>query len=134
MEKNVSSALQRFAAAFDQFFPALAKDLDSDVRWNASLLDEAAAEVELDLGSGRESDFDLFKTDLHQHIEEAEFFIDIHRLGQGLIAVPEVDTAPHWGSIDHSVGPFSIREKDWLKRTILCQGRGLHKRDCSRKL
>ena len=109
MEKDVSSALQRFAAALNQFFPALAKDLDCDVGRNASLVDEAAAEVELDLGSGGESDFDLFKTDLCQQAEKTEFLMDVHRLSQGLIAVPEVDAAPDWGSFNYSVGPLPVR-------------------------
>ena len=127
MEKNVASTFQGFAAAFHQFFPTLAKDLDRHVRWNPPLINEATAEIELDLGSRRESDFDLFETDLRQHLKEAEFFRDIHRLSQGLIAVPEVDTAPDGRSFDHAVGPLSIGEKDWLKRTIFCQGRELHK-------
>jgi hypothetical protein len=109
MEQNVSSAPDRFAAAFDQLLAALAKDLDGDVRRNTRFVDQAAAEVELDLRSGREPDFDLFKADLYQHVEEAEFFIHVHRLGQGLIAVPKVDAAPYWGSLDYSVGPLPIR-------------------------
>ena len=129
MEKNVASALQRFAAAFDQFFPALAKDLNSDVGWNASLLDKAAAEVELDLGSRRESDFDLFKTDLHQHIKKAEFFIHVHGLGQGLIPIPKVNAAPDRGTLDDSVGPLTIRQEHWLKWAIFGRGLRLHKRD-----
>src|ERR1700737_1481888 len=134
MEKNVSSALQRFATALNQFFPALAKDLDCHIRRNASLVDEAAAEVELDLRSGRESDFDLLKTDLCQQVEEAEFLMDVHRLGQGLIAVPEVDAAPDRGSLDYSIGPLPVRQKARVKRTIFCSGRRVHKRNCSRKI
>ena len=98
MEKNVARTHERLAAPVDKFFPALAKNLDSDVRRNALFLDEAAAEIELDLRRRRKSDFDLFKADLHQHVEEAEFFIHIHRLGQGLIAIPQINAAPDRGT------------------------------------
>src|ERR1700722_2096668 len=109
MEKYVSGALERLTAALHQFLAALAKDLNGDVRRNAPFVDQAATEIELDLGSGRESDFDLFKADLRQHLEKAKFFVPIHRLGQGLIAVSEVDTAPDGGPVDNPVGPLSIR-------------------------
>jgi hypothetical protein len=88
----------------------LTEYLDCDIRRNASLFNEAAAEVELNLGSGRKSDFDLFKADLSQQVKESEFFIDVHRLGQGLIAVAEVDATPNWGFLDDSIGPFSVRQ------------------------
>jgi len=127
MEKNVSRTFQSFAAARDKFFPALTEYLDCDIRRNASLVNETAAKVEFNLGSGRKSDLDLFKADLSQQVKKSEFFLDVHRLGKGLIAVAEVDATPDWGSLDDSIGPFSVRQKYRLKRTIFRTGRRMHK-------
>src|SRR5258708_22021399 len=111
MEKNVSRTFQSFAAARDKSFPALTEYLDCDMRRNACLVNETAAKVEFNLGSGRKSDLDLFKADLSQQVKKAEFFIDVHRLGEGLIAVAEVDTTPDYGSLDDWIAPCSGRRK-----------------------
>src|SRR5690606_5056189 len=85
VEDDVLRALERFAGADNHVLPALAKDLDGDIIGNAVFLDQAAAEIELDLRRGRETDFDLLEADLHQHVEELELLGHVHRLGQGLV-------------------------------------------------
>ena len=64
---------------------------------NKTPLDEAAAEIEFDLRGRGETDLDFFETDFHEQIEILEFLIDAHGLGEGLIAVAEIDAAPDRG-------------------------------------
>jgi hypothetical protein len=101
--------VQRFEGSGDQVFPALAEDLDGDIAGDPVFLDQAAGEIKFDLGGGGKSDLDLLESDPDQKVKKLQLFLDAHRLGEGLISVPEVDAAPDRGSLDCSVGPLSIR-------------------------
>jgi hypothetical protein len=61
------------------------------------LLDQAAREVEFDLGGRGEADLDLLEADAHEQLEELDLLLDAHRLGEGLVAVAQVDAAPDRG-------------------------------------
>ena len=74
-------------AAADELLARLHQDLDRDILRNAVFLDQAAAEVELRIRGGGETDLDLLEADAHQEIEELQLFLDRHRLRQRLVAV-----------------------------------------------
>ncbi len=105
---------------------ALAEDLDGDIVGDAFLLDEAAAEIELDLGGAGEADLDLLEADADEHVEVLELFLDAHGLGEGLVAIAEIDAAPDGGAGERAAGPLTIGQMDRRKGPVLRNGRGLH--------
>src|SRR5208283_1419424 len=94
MEDDVARPLNRLDGAGDQVFAALAQHLDGNVRRDPVFLDQAAYEIELDLRSRGEADLNLLEADLDEEGEEFELFLHIHRDGEGLVAIAEVDAAP----------------------------------------
>jgi hypothetical protein len=122
MEDDVLRAAQGFERAGDQVLAALAEDLDGDVVGDAVFLDQAAAEIEFDLRCGREADLDFLEADADQQVEILEFFLDAHGLGEGLIAVAEVDAAPSRGAVERAVGPLAVGQIDGRERTVFANG------------
>ena len=108
MKDDVFRAHHRFARTRDQLLAALAEDLDGDIVGDAVLVYEATDEVELDLRSGRETNLDFLESDLHEHLEIFEFLLDAHGLGERLIAVAEIDAAPHGCLGLRAAGPLAI--------------------------
>jgi len=104
----------------------LAEDLEGDVGGNAVFLNEAATEIEFDLGGGRETDFDFLEADFHEQFEILEFLLDAHGLGEGLVAVAEIDAAPDRGLGERAVGPLAVGQGDGRERAVFRDGRGLH--------
>ena len=108
MEDDVLGAAHRLEGAGDQVLAALAQDLDRDVVRNAILVNEAPGEVELDLRGRREADLDLLEANFDEHLEVLELLFDAHRLGEGLVAIPQIDAAPGRCAIDALGGPFAV--------------------------
>ena len=86
----------------------MAEDLDRDTVGDAVLVDEAPDEVELDLRSRGETDLDFLEPDFYEHLEIFEFLLDAHGLSEGLIAVAEIDAAPHGCLGLRAAGPLAI--------------------------
>src|SRR5690606_19687923 len=126
VEDDVLGAVQGLKRAGDQVLAALAEDLDGDVVRDAVFLNEAAAEIELDLRGGREADLDFLEADGDQHREVFELFLDVHGLGEGLVAVAKIDAAPDRGAFVHAVGPLAIREIYRGKGAVFGGGRRFH--------
>ena len=93
---------------------------------DAVFLDETATEIEFDLGSRRETDLDFLEANFHEQLEVFEFLVDAHGLGEGLVAVAEIDAAPDWGAVESAVGPLAVGQVDGRERAIFTDGRGLH--------
>ena len=128
MENDVFRAAQGFEGTGDQVLAALAEDLDGDIVGDAVFLDQAAAEIEFDLRGGREADLDFLEADADQQVEVFEFFLDAHGLGEGLVAVPEIDAAPDRGAGERAVGPLAIGQMNGRKRAVFADGSRLHER------
>ena len=126
MKDGVFRAAQRVDAADDQLFAALAEDLNRNIVRNAAFLDQAPAKIEFDLRRAGEPYFDLLETDAHEHLEILQLFLHAHRLGESLIAVAEVDTAPDGGAVERAVGPLAVGQVNGGKRAIFRNRCGLH--------
>jgi hypothetical protein len=116
MEDGVFRAAERLERARDQVFAALAEHLDGDIVGNAVFLDEAAGEIKLDLRGRREADLDLLEADLHEQLEEFELLLDAHGLGEGLVAIAQVDAAPDGRVGERAVGPLPVGQgngREW---------------------
>src|SRR5688572_11711425 len=123
----------RLDATRDQLLAALAEDLDCDIIGDAVLVDQAAAEIELDLGGAGETDFDFLETDADQHLEILEFFFHAHGLGEGLVAIAEIDTAPNGSLGQSAVRPLTVGQINGRKRTVSRNGSFLHDRNSTDK-
>ena len=60
----------------------------------ASVVDEAAHEVEVGLARRREPDLDLLVAHAHEQVEHDALALGAHRVDEGLVAVAQVDGAP----------------------------------------
>ena len=126
VKDGVFRAAQGSDAADDELFAALAEDLNRDVIRDAVFLDETATEIEFDLGSRRETDLDFLEANFHEQLEVFEFLVDAHGLGEGLVAVAEIDAAPDRGAVESAVGPLAVGQVDGRERAVFTDGRGLH--------
>jgi hypothetical protein len=126
MKNNLFRAAERLATADDEILAALAKNLERDIVGDAFLLDEAAAKIEFDLRSGRETDLDFLEADFHEQLKILEFLLDAHGLGEGLVAVAQVDAAPHRRARERAIGPLAVGQGDRRERAVFGDGRRLH--------
>jgi hypothetical protein len=126
VKDDVSGSSQGLERTDDEVLAALAEDLNRDILRDEVLLNEAAAEVELDLGSGGKADLDLLEADADQHEEVFELFLHAHGLGEGLVAVAEIDAAPDRSGGEATVWPLAVGEVDSWKRPVFGDGRLLH--------
>ena len=74
--------------------PALYQHLYPHVVGDQAAFHQLAQKIKLDLGSGREADFNFFKPKLDQHVEKLNLLFYHHGLDQRLVAVPQVYAAP----------------------------------------
>ena len=125
VDDRATGALEGIDRATDEVFAGLDEDLNGDVLRDAVLLDEFARERELRVGGGGEADLDLLEADAAEHLEHLVLLRDVHRDGQGLIAVAEIDRAPAGGLLNACVWPAAIREADGLERAVFLPG-GFH--------
>ncbi len=119
MNDRALRADQRLHGLLDQILAGLHEALDRDVIGDAPFLDEAAVEGELGVRGRWKSDLDFLEPTLHQRVEELEFLRDIHRHGQGLVAIAEIDAAPDRRGGQCAAGPLALRNRDGRERTIL---------------
>lgn len=128
MEDDAFGAAERLKAAGDQLFTALAENLNGDAVGDAIFLDKTAAKIEFDLGGGRKTDFDFLEADLHEQFEILELLLDTHGLGEGLVAVAEVDAAPDRRVGMSAAGPLAVRQINGREWAVFRDGSGLHDR------
>lgn len=126
MKNDVLSAAERLATADNEILAALAKNLERDVVRDAFLLNETATKIEFDLRSRRETDLDFLETDFHEQLKVLEFLFDAHGLGERLIAVAEIDAAPHRRARERAIGPLPVGQGDGRERAVFGDRRGLH--------
>ena len=93
-------ALDGFEGLADDVLSGLGQHLDRDVVRDHISLDQCAQKVILCLRRRRETDLDLLKPDLYQHLEELDLLLQAHGLDQGLVAVAQVHAAPDRGLVD----------------------------------
>ena len=89
---------------------ALGQHLNGDIVRDAVAIDQGAQEVVLGLGRCRESDFDLFETDLYEQFEEFDLLLQAHRDDQGLVSITKVNAAPYRSLFDFLIWPGTLRE------------------------
>ena len=125
MNDDILRAFDRFKSLFDQFRPGLHQHLQRHIVRYQVLLDQGADDFVFRFGSRREPDFNFLKTDVDQHPEHAQFFIQLHRRYQRLVAVPQVYAAPYGRLINNMIRPVTVFQRNLRKRDVLF-GRCFH--------
>ena len=115
-------ALQRFIGAADQRFARLREHLHGHVVGDAALLDQATDEIEVGLGRGWKADLDLLVAHLHQQFEHPKLAFAVHGLDERLVAVAQIDAAPHRGRRDRLRRPGAIGNVDRVNDAYLVAG------------
>ena len=109
MHNCLRNSLNGFKSTLNQMLAALGQHLYRNIGGNHLPVYQNAEEVKFNLGSCRETDLDLLKAHLHQHIEHLYLFFHHHRLHQSLVAVPQVHAAPDRGLPNLAVRPLALR-------------------------
>ena len=95
MNNGVLHAAQRVERPADDVLARLREHLHCHVVRDEIVLHKAAQELILRLGRRRESDLDFLESHAHEEVEEGELFVKAHRDHQRLVAVAQIDAAPH---------------------------------------
>ena len=101
---------ERFEGAANQGLPGLRENLNRHIVWHQSVINEAAHKIKLYLRRRRKTDFNFLETNLYQRLEHFDLARNVHRLNQGLIAIAQVNAAPHWRLRQHRVRPGTVTE------------------------
>ena len=78
----------------------LRENLHRHVVGNQIVLDEGAQEGIFGVARGGEADLDLLEADFDEQFEKLDLLLQRHRLDERLIAVAQVDAAPHGCALD----------------------------------
>ncbi len=65
------------------------------------------------------TDLDFLEPALHQRLEKLEFLRDVHRHGERLVAIAEIDAAPDGRAVQRAARPLPVRQFDGRERAIL---------------
>ena len=123
MHDRPLGAFQCLVGAVDQVLARLHQDLDGDVVGDHVALDDLAHEIEIGLRGGGEADLDLLEAHADEQLEHAPLAIRPHRFDQGLVAVAQIDRAPHRRLGDGLGRPGPVGQPDRLEGLVLV---GLH--------
>ena len=141
MHDRLAGTPDRLVGALDQLGTALGQHLDRDVLGHEVVDDELAHEVEVGLAGAREADLDLLEPHLDQGLEHAALAGRVHRVDQGLVAVPQIDRAPQGRPLDALARPGAVieREGEREERPVLLErhllrGHGFGRHRCSLSL
>ena len=126
MHDSALHALQRLEGAADQFLARLGEHLNGHAIGDLVVLDQEADEIEIRLRGGREAHLDLLEAHFQQRIEHAHLAVMAHRLDQRLIAVTQVNRAPHGGLRDGAVRPLPVGQVHGRKRAVFFAGGNHH--------
>ena len=130
---DVLCALDRLKGLEDQVFARLNQYLDRHVVGDVVLFDQFAADLILCFRRARKSDFDFLEAHVAERMEEFEFFFEIHRVDQCLVAVAQVNAAPDRRFGNGVVRPSPVGNVDLLERNVLLIRR-FHKYNLQRYL
>ena len=119
MDNDILGALNRLKGLLNQMGPGLHQHLDGHIIGNQVPFDEGAENFVLRFGSGGEAHFNLFKPDIHQHLEKLQLLFQIHGVNKGLVTVPQVHAAPNRRLGNHFVRPCAVLQLYRLKRNVL---------------
>src|SRR5450755_3528879 len=119
---GLPGAGQRLDGALDQLLTGLGQHRDADVVRYRAGLDQAADEVELGLAGGREADLDLLVPHPYQQVEHGALAGRVHRVDQGLVAVPQVGRQPPRRRGDRARGPLPVGQVDRAERLVAVTG------------
>ena len=103
----------------DELLSRLGEHLHEHAVRDVAAVDEQPEEIELDLGGRGETDLDLLEADLDQQPEHLQLLLQVHRLDEGLVAVAQIDAAPHRRPVDDPVRPGAVRQPDWRVGPVL---------------
>ena len=126
VEDGAPAALDGLEGAADQRLPGLGQHLDGHVVGNAVFVDELAREVEVGLRGRGESDLDLLEPHVDEGLEHVQLAPSVHRVDEGLVAVAQIDAAPHRGAGDGAARPLPVRQIDRLERLVLLDRHPVH--------
>jgi hypothetical protein len=62
----------------------------------------------------RMKSLDLLEADFHQQLEQRALAVVPHRIGQGLVAVAQIDRAPGRGLRQRAIGPTTVGQLNAL--------------------
>ena len=75
MDHRAGGTLDSLKGLADDVVAALGQHLHRDILGDHVLLDQGPQELILGIAGSGEADFDFFKTDLDQHLEELQLFL-----------------------------------------------------------
>ena len=96
MNHCVGCSLYSFKCSLDDMLSCLCQYLDRYIIRNHVFFDQGSHKLIFCLGSSRESNLDLLKSNIYQHLEKLQLFIQTHRLDQCLISITQINAAPDW--------------------------------------
>ena len=102
----------------DQLGARLRQHLNRHVLGDQVLLDDLPHEGEIGVRGRREPDLDLLEAEAQQEIEHAALLLGPHRFDERLIAVAQIDRAPHRCLVDDPRGPLAIGQVDGRERPV----------------
>ena len=128
MDNNIFSATNCFESFTNKFFASLYQNLNGYIIRNVVAFNQGTQNFIFSFRSGRETNFDFFKTNINQSMEEGQFFFDTHGSYERLVTVTQVNAAPDGSFSNSFVGPLTVRQAHSFKRHILfCLLHVLHK-------
>jgi hypothetical protein len=119
-------AAQGLERPVDQVPAALSEAHDEHVVGHVAFLDQPAGEVEVVLARRGERHLDVLKADVAQELEVLQLPVRREGIGQGLVAVSQIDRAPDGAFLDRSVGPLPVRQIDRPGGEVLGGAGGRH--------
>ncbi|SPU77175.1 Uncharacterised protein [Brucella suis] len=122
MDDRRLRAFQRLESARNQFRTALDQNLQIHVVRNIALFNGPAAEVEIRLRSGRETDLDFRETHIDQQAEHALLAVMPHGVDQSLVAVAQIDRTPDRRLFDAFGRPSAVIELRRRERRVFGTG------------
>src|SRR6185312_7085369 len=133
MNDGAGYAAQTLEGPQNQIRAGLGEHLNRDVIRYEALLDQLAHEVVVGLGGGRETDLDFLEADAHELLEHPALARGIHWLDQGLVAVAQIDTAPHGRGGDGARRPGTVGYGNRSERSVFFRGCTVHESLLSRR-
>ena len=111
-DDGIGDAAYRRDGSFDQVAAGRGEHHDRHVVGCDVGVGDEADEVEVGLRSRGISDLDLLVAHPNHQLEEPSLTWWVHRLGEGLVAVPQVDRYPEWGVGEATGRPHALGEGD----------------------
>ena len=101
-------ALDRLEGAGDELLTRLRQHLDDDIVGDETLVDQHPHEVEVGLAGRGKTDLDLLVAHRDEQLEHDALAFGTHGVDEGLIAIAQIDGAPHWSRRDDLGWPGTV--------------------------